>query len=224
MLSARAEDSIERSRALQQICETYWHPVYAYMRKRGFFPQDAEDVTQEFFAYLLETEEFGKIDGAKGKLRSFLLVAARNFMANEWKRRKAEKRGGKLTFLSIDLKDAESHAILDPADELTPDAVFERHWATTILNTVMERLRQFHVDRGDEETFEALKDFLAMGRNDRTYADVGAELGIAESQARLKVHRMRKKYRELLLQQIASTLEPDECPEEELRYLFGLFQ
>ena len=140
MLSARAEDSSERSRALQQICERYWHPIYAYMRKRGFSPQDAEDVTQEFFADLLEKEEFGKVDGAKGKLRSFLLSAARHFMANEWRKRKRHKRGGDAKILSIDITDAEEHICFEPAEHVTPETVFERHWATTMLNSVMHRM------------------------------------------------------------------------------------
>jgi RNA polymerase sigma factor (sigma-70 family) len=224
VLSARAEDSEERSQALQQICQTYWHPIYAYARKRGFSPTDAEDVTQEFFVYLLGREEFANVRETKGKLRTFLLVAARNFMANELQKRKAQKRGGGVTVLSIDVTDAEEHTCLEPADSLTPEAVFERHWASSILNTVMQRLRESYELDGKSEVFEALKDHLGLGRGERSYREIGEELGMSEMAARLTVHRMRKRYRQFLLQQVASTLDPEESAEEELRYLFGVFQ
>ena len=224
VLSARADDSEERSLALQQICQTYWHPIYAYARKRGFPPADAEDVTQEFFADLLGKKEFENLQQRKGKLRTFLLVAARNFMANEWKKRKSQKRGGGVTVLSIDVKDAEGHTCLEPADSLSPEAVFERHWASSILNAVMQRLQESYELDGKGEIFEALKDHLGLGCGERSYREIGDELGISETAARLTVHRMRKRYRQFLLQQIASTLDPEESAEEELRYLFGVFQ
>jgi RNA polymerase sigma factor (sigma-70 family) len=224
VLSARADDSEERSRALQQICQTYWHPIYAYARKRGFSPADSEDVTQEFFVYLLGREEFANVRETKGKLRTFLLVAARNFMANEWQKRKAQKRGGGVTILSIDVGDAEDQTCLEPADNLSPEAIFERHWASSILNAVMQRLQQLYELDGKAEVFEALKDHLGLGRGERSYREIGDGLGISEAAARLTVHRMRKRYRQFLLQQIASTLDPEESAEEELRYLFGVFQ
>jgi RNA polymerase sigma-70 factor (ECF subfamily) len=224
VISARAEDSAERSLALQQICQHYWHPIYAYARKRGFSPADAEDVTQEFFADLLRKKEFESLQERKGKLRTFLLVAARNFMANEWQKRKALKRGGGATVLSIDINDAEEHTCLEPADHLSPEAVFERHWASSILNAVMQHLRESYEIDGKTEVFEALKDSLGLGRGERSYREIGDGLGISETAARLTVHRMRKRYRQLLLQQIASTLDPEESAEDELRYLFGVFQ
>lgn len=224
VLSARADDSVERLQALEQICQTYWHPIYAYARKRGIIPADAEDVTQEVFAYLLRREDFASVQPRKGKLRTFLLASARNFTANEWQKRKALKRGGSATILSIDVNDAEEHTCLEPADSLTPEAVFERHWASSILNAVMERLRESYALDGKGEVFDALKDHLGLGRAERGYREVGEELGISETAARLTVHRMRKRYRQFLLQQIASTLDPEESAEEELRYLFGVFQ
>lgn len=224
VLSARADDSEERSQALQQICQTYWHPIYAYARKRGFPPADAEDVTQEFFADLLQKKEFENLQERKGKLRTFLLVAARNFMANEWKKRKAQKRGGDVTVLSIDVIEAEDRTCLEPADSLTPEAIFERHWASSILNAVMQRLHESYELDGKADVFEALKDNLGLGRGERSYREIGDDLGISETAARLTVHRMRKRYRQFLIQQIASTLDPEESAEEELRHLFGVFQ
>jgi DNA-directed RNA polymerase specialized sigma24 family protein len=141
VLSARDVESEIRSRALEHICQSYWHPIYAYARKRGFSPHDAEDVTQGFLATLIETEAFQHVESQHGKLRTYLLVSLRNFMANEWKRRNTVKRGGHATVLSIDLEDAEQRTCLEPADHLTPEAVFERHWATTLLNTIMLRLQ-----------------------------------------------------------------------------------
>ena len=146
LISARASDSRERSRALEQICNTYWHPIYAYTRKRGFGSQDAEDITQAFFAHLLETDEFTKMREEKGKLRTFLLVAVRNFMAADWRRQSAQKRGGRVQVLSIDVEAAEDQTCLEPADNLTPEIVFERHWASTMLHTVMGRLQRAFED------------------------------------------------------------------------------
>ncbi len=173
MLSARADDSEERSQALQQICQTYWHPICAYARKRGFPLADAEDG---------------------------------------------------VPVLSIDVGEAEGHTRLEPADHLSPEAVFERHWASSIVNAVMQRLRESYEIDGKAEVFEALKDSLGLGRGERSYRKIGEELGISETAARLTVHRMRKRYRQFLLQQIANTLDPEESAEEELRYLFGVFR
>jgi RNA polymerase sigma factor (sigma-70 family) len=224
VLSAQDGDSEERSRGLERICRIYWHPIYAYARKRSFNPQDAEDITQGFFAHLLQTKCFGKIEQRRGKLRTFLLVSVRNFMTNEWEKRSAQKRGGGVPLLSIDLKDAEDHICLEPADDLTPEVVFERHWATTMLQTVMDRLQAAQEKAGKAEQFRVLRDFLSLGRGDRTYREVGNELGISESGVKVAVHRLRKRYRELLLEEISGTLEPGESAEAELRYLFGVFQ
>ena len=224
VISAQNDDSGERSRALEQICRTYWHPIYAYARKRSYSPQDAEDITQGFFAHLLQTGGFGNVHERKGKLRTFLLVSVRNFMTNEWAKRKAQKRGGGAQLLSIDLNDAEDHMCLEPTDDLTPEAVFERHWATTMLQTVMGRLQAVFENEGKETQFDALKEFLALGRGERTYAQVAEDLGLSESGVKVAVHRMRKRYRELLLEEISGTLEPGESAEAELRYLFGVFQ
>ena len=224
VISAQKDNSEERSRALEQICRTYWHPVYAYARKRSFNPQDAEDITQGFFAYLLQTEGFGKVHERKGKLRTFLLVSVRNFMTNEWAKRQTQKRGGGAQVLSIDLKDAEEHICLEPVDNLTPEAIFERHWTTTILQTVMDRLEGAFKSEGKGELFHSLKEFLALGRGERTHREVGVELGMSESAIRVAVHRMRKRYGELLLEEISGTLGPGESAEAELSYLFGVFQ
>jgi DNA-directed RNA polymerase specialized sigma24 family protein len=179
---------------------------------------------------LLRTEGLGKVREEKGKLRTFLLVSARNFMANERKRQNAQKRGGGVAVLSIDVKDAEEHTCLEPADGLSPEAVFERHWASSILNTVMHRLQRYYEQDGKADVFQALKDYLALGRGERSYREIGEELGISEMAAWLTIHRMRMRmrmrmrYRQFLLQQIAATLDPGESAEEEWRYLFGVFQ
>lgn len=224
ILSARHEDSEIRSQALEHICRCYWHPIYAYARKRGFSPEDAEDVTQGFFASMVHGQGFEKLDANRGKLRSYLLVALRNYMANEWRRRHAQRRGGDAKMLSIDLDDAEEHTCLEPAVQLTPEAVFERHWATTLLHTVMSQLERSFAQDGKGTTFELLKDFIARGRHERSQREVAEQLGISENAVRLAVHRLRKRYREMLLREIESTLEAGENPEDELRYLFGVFQ
>ena len=132
--------------------------------------------------------------------------------------------GHRSEVLSIDVEDAENHLCLEPTDELTPEAVFERHWATAMLQTVMDRLQAAFENEGKAEQFRELKDFLALGRGERTYQEVGEELGMSESAIKVAVHRMRKRYRELLLEEISGTLEPGESAEAELRYLFGVFQ
>ncbi|MGK0184292.1 MAG: DNA-directed RNA polymerase specialized sigma24 family protein [Verrucomicrobiales bacterium] len=164
VLSAQDSDSEERSQGLERICRIYWHPIYAYARKRSFNPEDAEDITQGFFAYLLQTKYFGKVEQRKGKLRTFLLVSVRNFMT----KRTAQKRGGGVPLLSIDLKDAEDYMCLEPTDDLTPEVVFERHWATTMLQTVMDRLQAAQEKAGKGKQFHVLRDFLSLGRGDRT--------------------------------------------------------
>jgi len=224
LISARADDTHERSRALEQICNTYWHPIYAYTRKRGFGSQDAEDITQGFFADLLETDEFTRMREEKGKLRTFLLVAVRNFMAADRRRHSTQKRGGRAQVLSIDVDAAEDQTCLEPADTLTPEIVFERHWASTMLHTVMGRLQRAFEDDGRAEVFHELKEFLIRGSGKQSYRDVAGRLGLSESAARVAAHRMRKRYRELLLEEIAGTLAPDDSVEEELRYLFGVFE
>jgi len=224
LISARADDSRERSRALEQICNTYWHPIYAYTRKRGFGSQDAEDITQGFFAQLLETDEFTRMREEKGKLRTFLLVAVRNFMSADWRHRSAQKRGGGVQVLSIDVDAAEDRTCVELADNLTPEIVFERHWASTLLHTVMGRLQGAFEDDGRAEVFHELKEFLIRGSGKQSYRDVGGRLGLSESAARVAAHRMRKRYREMLLEEIAGTLAPDDSVEDELRYLFGVFE
>ncbi|MEZ5326201.1 MAG: sigma-70 family RNA polymerase sigma factor [Verrucomicrobiales bacterium] len=224
ILSASDDDSEIRSQALEHICQCYWHPIYAYARKRGFSPQDAEDITQDFFGTLLETKGLEQAEAQRGKLRTYLLVRLRNFMANEWRRRKTKKRGGGAAVLSLDLDEAEQRTCLEPADHLTPEAVFERHWATTLLNTVMQRLQEAFEADGKGENFRVLKDYIARGDHDRKYLEVSEQMGISENAVRLAIHRLRKRYRDLLLQEIELTLEPGESAEAELRYLFGVFQ
>jgi RNA polymerase sigma-70 factor (ECF subfamily) len=208
-------DSPEARRSLAELCQAYWYPIYAYLRRRGHSPHEAEDLTQGFFADLLERDFLKLLDPAKGKFRSFLLAALGNFLANrrDWDLR--IKRGGKVTQFSFDLPDAEDRYVHEPSHEATPERVFERRWALTLLARVLDRLEQ-EVNRGQKGLlFDRLRSTL-MGESDAaSYARIGTALGMTEGAVKVAAHRLRKRYRALLQEEIARTVaEPGDCAQE----------
>ena len=220
VVSAGQSDSTRAQSALARLCETYWYPLYAYVRHRGYSPEDAQDLTQEFFARLLERNWVGSADREKGRFRAFLLTAMNHFLADEWDRVKAQKRGGGLYTLPLDVQTAESRFQLEPPDPLTPEKIYERRWAQTLLETVFEQLRQAYAAEGKGALFAELKASLVQARAALPYAELAARLKLSEGALRVAVHRLRQRYRELLRTEIAHTVtEPGEV-EEELRYLF----
>lgn len=218
VLAARQQFSPESAAALEAICRTYWYPLYAYVRRTGQSPHDAQDLTQEFFCRLLEKRWLDVVDPHKGKLRTFLIAALKNFLHKEWRHASAQKRGGASVPIQIDTAFAESRFAADsrtrPGDE-----VFDRQWAVTLLELTMTRLREEFVSAGKPADFDALKTCLLAGRGVIDYAAVARDLGSNEGAARVAVHRLRKRFREIYREEISQTLADGADLEGELRYL-----
>jgi RNA polymerase sigma factor (sigma-70 family) len=223
VLTAGHGSSPQAGRALEELCRTYWYPLYAYVRRRGHNPQEAEDLTQEFFARLLARNYLADVDREKGKFRSFLLASLKHFLANEWDRAQAQKRGGGQPHLSLDIQSAETRYRSEPADELTPEKLLERQWALALLDQVLARLQAEFVADGKEKQFDELKVWLTEGTGATSYAAVAARLGTTEGAAKAAVHRLRRRYRELLREEISHTVATPAEIEEEIRHLFAAF-
>jgi RNA polymerase sigma-70 factor (ECF subfamily) len=215
-------DTPRAREALGKLCETYWFPLYAYVRRRGYAPPDAEDLTQGFFVRLLERHWVADADPQKGRFRTFLLSALNHFLADEWDKARARKRGGGAPLLPLEFDSAEARYAHEPADNVTPEEHFERRWATTLLEAVLLRLRQEYERGGKAELFAALHPCLVGERAAQPYAALAAGLGCSESAVKSAVHRLRLRYRQLLREEIAQTVAGPEEVEGEMRYLFGV--
>ena len=222
MVTAGRTDTTRAHDALANLCQAYWFPLYAYVRRRGHSPEDAQDLTQEFFARLLEKNWVGDADQGKGRFRSFLLSAMNHFLADEWDKARAQKRGGGKIFIPIDPRTAETQYGTEPADTLTADRIFERRWALTLLETVLNRLRSEFENEGKAEWFAALHPCLVGERTAQPYAELALRLGVGEGTVKSAVHRLRQRYRLLLREEIAQTLATPAEVDEELRYLFAV--
>jgi RNA polymerase sigma-70 factor (ECF subfamily) len=216
---AGQQQSAGSADALELLCRRYWPPVYAFVRRRGHGLADAQDLTQEFFARLLGRNFVQTADASKGKFRTFLLTAVNRFLINDRERAQAQKRGGCHAHFSLDDVRAEDGFRVEPADDATPETIYERRWAETVLEAVLTRLRQEYENAGEHERFEILKPFLTHEKQPKAGAQLAAQLGISESSAYSAVHRLRKRYGELLREEIAQTVTRPEEIEEELRYL-----
>jgi RNA polymerase sigma-70 factor (ECF subfamily) len=223
VLSAGRQTSLLSDQALEELCRTYWYPLYAYTRHQGRSKEDAEDLVQSFFARFLQKNYLQSLDREKGKFRAFLLAALKHFLANEWDRAHRQKRGGGAAPLSLDWHDADSRFQIDPANNLSPDKLYDRAWAVTLLERVIVRLREEHSEEEKAKLFDCLKPFLMLGKSVIPYAEAAANLGLTEGAVRVAVHRLRRRYRELLRDEIAQTLSRPDQVEEELRALFGAF-
>ena len=220
VVSAGSSHSPEASRALAVLCESYWFPLYAFVRRAGYSTEDAQDLTQEFFANLLAQRLLTKADSRKGKFRSFLLAALKHFMSDQRDRRNAQKRGGSHSVISFDSLDAETRYRLEPATDLTPEKMFEKQWALSLLGQVISRLQADLAAEGKAALFEALKDTLGGSRS-TSYANIGAKLGITEGAVKVAVHRLRRRYRALLREEIAQTVADSDEIGDEIRYLLS---
>jgi len=206
--------------ALARLCRIYWYPIYAFIRRRGYDPHEAQDLTQDFFVHVLEDEILKSVDPVKGKFRSFLLVSVKNFLAKAWNRQQAAKRGGRFIFVSWDAESAENCYQLEPSHDLTPEKIFEQTWAAVLLNEVRKKLSLEYAAEGKGGLFEAVEGCLA-GEKAGPYAEMGSRLGMKEGAIKMAVLRMRKRYRELLRSEVAHSVgRPDEV-EEELRDLLA---
>jgi len=221
VLSAGRSDSTHARDALEKLCRTYWPPIYAFVRRQGHSPHDAEDLTQAFFARVLERNYFADADQTRGRFRSFLLGSLKHFLANEWDKARAQKRGGGQHVIPIDATSAETSCGFEPADNVTPEKIFERRWALTLLDQVLRRLREEYAADGREKLFEQLKPTLTEASRTVRYAEIAARLETSEGAVKVAVHRLRQRYRELLRAEIADTVaDPGEI-EDEIRNLFA---
>ena len=219
VLSAGHNDTPRAAEALQRLCQTYWYPLYTYVRRRGHSPQDAQDLTQGFFACLLERQSLATADPEKGRFRSFMLGAMNYFLATEWAKMQTQKRGGGREIFSLDLAAAEQRFDLESADHATPDKAFDQAWATALLDKVLSQLEAEFRREGKIQLFDTLKQTLAGSRESQPYGVLAAQLSINEGAVKTAVHRLRKRYRQLLEAEIANTVtSPDEV-KEEMRYL-----
>jgi RNA polymerase sigma factor (sigma-70 family) len=219
VLAARQQPSPESAAALEAVCRAYWYPLYAYVRRCGSSPHDAQDLTQEFFRLLLEKRWLDQADRAKGRLRSFLITVLKHFMANEWRRQSAQKRGGGQDGIPMDTEFAESRYAADSSDAAAADEVFDRQWALTLLELAMARLEDEFAAAGRADDFAVLKEFLAVSHGAIDYRAAAARLHISEGNARVAVHRLRKRFRELYRAEILQTLPAGADVEAELRHL-----
>lgn len=217
--AGRPADSTHVRAALEQLCRAYWYPLYAFVRRQGHSPHDAQDLTQEFFARLLERNTLGAADRERGRFRSFLLATLKNFLRDEWDKLRAQKRGGGIGVLSLDAGEAESRYALEPVDSLTADRIFERRWAMLLLDRAVERLRAEHEAAGKLAQFEALKASLAGSREAQPYAELAARLGLSEGAVKVAVHRLRQRYREVIRAEIAETVAGEAEVEAELKHV-----
>jgi RNA polymerase sigma-70 factor (ECF subfamily) len=218
VLAARQKASPESAEALEAICRAYWYPLYAFVRRSGHAPHDAQDLTQEFFCRLLEKRWLDSADREKGKLRTFLIVALKKFMVNEWRRASAQKRGGNRTQTQFDSAFAESRFAAD-THSLPPDEIYDQQWALTMLDLTVNRLQSEFAAAGRREDFNALKNCLMAGRGAIDYAATAKRLGTNEGAARVAVHRLRKRFREIYREEISQTLAEGADLEAELRHL-----
>lgn len=210
--------------ALEKLCRTYWWPLYGFVRRNGFGPEEAQDLTQGFFALLLERHDLDVVRREKGRLRSYLLVSLKNFLAKARRRELTLKRGEGRALVPLDELLARERADLEPADNLTADRIYERRWALALLEQVFTRLENEYCDAGNAKRFECLKEFLSGEPDRRSQAEVAVELGITENAVKQAFHRLRQRYRQLLHDEIAQTVAVPGDVEDELRHFISVLQ
>lgn len=223
VLTAQRGADTPAQEALEKLCQTYWYPLYAYVRRQGRSPEDAQDLTQGFFAKLIANHYLGDVDRSKGKFRTFLLIALKRFLADEWGRQHAQKRGGFQTIVSIDQNLAESRLSAEPVHDLSPDLLFERQWALTVLEQARLLLRDEYVASGRAALFEQLDGCLTKHETTAPYAEIAERLNLTVPAVRMAVQRLRGRYRELLREEIGKTVATTEEIQEEIRHLFSVF-
>lgn len=220
VLTAQDPASPDAAAALEILCRTYWYPLYAYVRGSGHSPEDAQDLTQEFFARLLANDWLRVVQREKGPFRAFLRFAMKRFLSHEWHRATAAKRGGGQSPVPLDAVAAEHRFAAEPA--LGPDDLYERRWAMTLLDTALERLEAEFTVAGRAAEFECLKEWLTADRGTIPYSTIAGRLGTTEGAARVAVHRLRKRYREVFRETVAATVDAEVEVESEMRHLVAV--
>ena len=219
VLAAGDSQSPQTSQALEKLCLAYWYPLYAFVRRQGWNAHDSQDLTQAFFAYLLEKHAFGKADPSKGRFRSFLLASLGNFLNNERDKLQRLKRGGGVEILPLDAERGEERYQAEPSSKESPETLFERQWAQMVIEQVVMRLSEEFTAAGQANRFAVLKDFL-MGDSERlSYSDAANRLGLSTTAVTSAIHRMRARFRELFRAEIANTLDSPDKLDEEIRHL-----
>lgn len=221
VLAAGRVDDSDAQAALSQLCESYWYPLYAYVRRRLNNVDDAQDLTQSFFAHLLEKGAVARADRTRGRFRAFLLTAVKNFLANEWQKDQAQKRGGQRLTLSLDFGSGESRFQNDPPHELTPEKLFERRWVTTLLDRVLDRVQAELAEAGKAELFDHLKEGLTGNAHATYYKHAATALGLTPAAAKQAAYRLRKRYRQLFREEVARTVADETEVDEEIARLFA---
>ena len=222
VLAAGERELPQAAQALEKLCRTYWYPLYVYARRQGNSPEDAQDLTQDFFSRLLEKNYLAKADRDRGKFRTFLLGSLKNFLVNEWKRAGRLKRGGGVEFLSIDANVAEDRYATEPAIESNPDAAYEQRWAITLIEQVLATLRREYSAADKARLFEELKGFIWGDKSAAPYAEIAGHLNLTEGTVKVSVHRLRQRFRELLRAEVAHTVARPEDVDDELRHLIAV--
>jgi len=223
VLAAGKRHTPQSDDALEELCRTYWFPLYAFVRRRGYSKEDAEDLTQDFFACFLAKNYLVGLSAERGRFRAFLLASLKHFLANEWDKSQRQKRGGGATLLSLDWQTADTQFQIAATNEPSPEQAYDREWALALLACVIERLRAECAAENNGRLFEALKPFLTVGKNAIPYPQAAVELGISEGAARTAVHRLRRRYRAVLRDEIAQTLSDPANVAEEMQALFSAF-
>jgi RNA polymerase sigma factor (sigma-70 family) len=224
VLSAGKGTSPASRQALTSLCETYWYPLYAYIRRRGYQAHDARDLVQEFFVSLLEKDWLGVADPARGRFRSFVLSACSHFLANRRRQAGAQVRGGSRPVHSLDFAMAERRYSFEPADETTPEKLFERRWAITLLDRALDRLREQYTRTGKQTLYDELKSYLGSAEPQAPYEKLAERLKMSPAAVKVAVHRLRRRCREILRQEIEQTVDCPQDVDDELRALFSAVQ
>jgi RNA polymerase sigma factor (sigma-70 family) len=222
VLAARAPDAPRAAAALAELCRTYWYPLYAFVRRKGHSPHDAQDLTQAFFARLVEKNYVAQADRERGRFRTYLLAALTHFLADEWDKTQRLKRGGGMEIVSFDAASAEERYRLEPVEQLDASKLYERRWVTTLFDKVLARMEEEFRDSGKGRLFEGLKSSLIAEDSVVSYAQLGAQLGLKEDAVKQAVHRMRRRYRELFREEIAQTVAGPDGVEDELKHIFAV--
>ncbi|MGA2244544.1 MAG: sigma factor [Verrucomicrobiota bacterium] len=220
VLTAARSDTTRARAALEHLCQAYWFPLYAYVRRRGHSPPDAQDLTQEFFARLLAGNWLATADQQRGRFRTFLLAVLQHFITNEWHKAHAQKRGGHHAILSLNDDSAERRYELEPVQNATPESLFERGWALALLNDVLARLEAEYGREGKAAWMEAMRPVLTADGNAIRYGEIAARLEITETAARVAAHRLRQRYRRMIRAAVADTVDSPDEVEGEMRHLF----
>lgn len=222
VVTAGGQASLQSQAAMETLCRTYWYPLYAFVRHRGYSREDAQDLVQGFFTRLLAKQDLATVERERGRFRCFLLGSLRHFLANEWDRQRAAKRGGGGQTIPLDEVLAERQFSQEPGHELTAEKLYERSWAWTVLERVRARLREDYRSEGKNARFELLEKFLPGEESDLTCAEVGVRLGLREGTIKAEIHRLRQRYRDLLRDEIAQTVASPEEVTEEIRHLIAV--